>query len=228
MFFCKRRGTQGINGYSRRSWHIVHKPKTVPHLVSYHVTDTFPSQFLGHRYRSHVRIRLSCLNESPILHKLQQVMIHVYRSIHYLTGSRIRPRRSHGVSHPRRRVTHARVFQIIRIKFRIVCREIDCPYNILKPDSFKSGIPLFHSRFDVFSPALGKRIIHVKHNRFLGFNKFTSPVGSLVARLYPPTVGIKQGIHPARLTREFRLILKKYIYPRIGHPRTHSLLSLRQ
>ena len=142
-------------------------------------------------------------------------MIQIYRSINNLSRSRIRPRRSHCISYPRRRITYTRIFQIIRIKSNVIHRKISSYNRILKTDFLKCHLPHLHTFFYIFFPILRKCIINIKHDRFLGFRQNTFPVLfhifrfqiptlCIITSLRPSTIPIKRG-HPLRKNRNTRI-----------------------
>ena len=150
-------------------------------------------------------------------------MIQIYRSINNLSRSRIRPRRSHCISYPRRRITYTRIFQIIRIKSNVIHRKISSYNRILKTDFLKCHLPHFYTFFNIFFPILRKRIINIKHDRFLGFSQNTFPVLFHIFRFQIPTLCIITSLSSSTIPVKHRHPLRKNCDTRICQTRTHRM-----
>ena len=150
-------------------------------------------------------------------------MIQVYGSIQNLSGTRVRPGGSHRVSRPGGRITHTRIFQIIRIEFRIIRGKILSDNRIFKADSFKSSLPLLYTFFDVFTPSFRESVIHVEHDRFYRLYQLSPLIRFHVRRLQSPTVSKITRLYTGTVTRKFRTTSHEDSDTRIGVTGTHRL-----
>ena len=151
------------------------------------------------------------------------------RCVNDLTCSRISPRGPHSIRDRSRNITNTRVFQIIRIKSRIILREIPHLDHVLQPDLLESNIPTQSSLPHGFLPHGRKSIIHIKHDRFHGFHQLTSFIGLHIFRFHPPAIGQRVNLNPVLVGRNmlFR-IRNKHPNPGITHPWMHLLFRQQQ
>ena len=155
-------------------------------------------------------------------------MININRSVNYLTCSRICPRGSHPVSDTDRGIADTTVFQVIRVKFGVVCREITTNHHVFQTDFFKCLVPFpnpgMHGSFPIFR----KPVVHVKHDRFYRLHQFTPLVGFHIFRLHTPTVHQKSisGTVCFRCHIFFHGIEKPY--PWIGQSPAHKIFLREQ
>ena len=118
-------------------------------------------------------VSLSSLNKNPVIQQLYNIMIQIYRSIQYFSTARIYPRGTHCIFNSNRRITNTRVFQIIRIKFRIIFRKFFSLDSLYKTYFFKWLIPLVDSfKYRCF-PTIRETTIYIKNNRLHRCHLFT-------------------------------------------------------
>ena len=83
----------------------MHESETVTDLMSNHILDGLLNHILRKTLCPYTLVKLSSLSESPVVHKLDDVVPHDYRSIDDLACGRVYPRRSHSVRNLRRHIT---------------------------------------------------------------------------------------------------------------------------
>ena len=166
----------------------MHQPQTMSHLVSDNIVKAFIQYVLWQLFRAHSFIYLCGLHETHIVHELDDIVVNIHGSVDNLPGTRVCPRGPHPVSHIDRRITDARIFQVVRVKFRVIHREIFCLHHVFKTDFLESGIPFQDSRMDCFFPFSRKCIVDVEHNGFHRLDQFTPLVCLHILRLHVPAI----------------------------------------
>ena len=149
-------------------------------------------------------------------------MIDQHGSIHHFTITRINPRRSLRVSHPDRTITHAGIFYIVRIEFRIIFREVIRLHGIFKTDLFKSLVPNSHSGMNRGFPLVRECIIDIIHDRLHRFYQFAPLISFHILRLKIPTIDIIHIFHSILFVRNNFFAGNKITDSGIGQPGTHS------
>ena len=97
--------TQRVHGVSIRCGHVMHQPQRMPDLVSDNIRDRFVHHILRHLLRTHSRVYLSRMRETPVIDQLHDVIVHKHGSINNLSRCRVYPRGTHGIFRGSRHVT---------------------------------------------------------------------------------------------------------------------------
>ena len=88
---------QRVGRVGRGGSHVVHESESVTYLVGNHIDKRLVDDVLRHLHRTDLLVHLRRLHEAPVVDELDDIVVHKHRSVQYLTGHRINPRRSHGV-----------------------------------------------------------------------------------------------------------------------------------
>ncbi len=156
--------------------------------MSNHILNGFIPYVIRHFARSHTSINLRCLDKSPEIIQFDYIIVHNNGSIQNFSRGRINPARSHCIRCWIRRIANARIFQIVRIKFRIIFWEIIYLHNIFESYFFKSLIPSQNSFTNSRFPLLRESIIHIPDYRFHRFHQFSFFPSFHVGWFYSPTI----------------------------------------
>ena len=190
--------------------------------MSHDITHTLFQHVFRHLHRAHPRIHLGSLYKTHIIHQLNHIMIHKYRCLNNLGITWIDPRGSHGIRNPDRSVINTIVFQVSRIKFRIIRRKILSSHHIFKPNFLESLIPLQNSFTNRLLPSLREFIIHVENNLFHGFNQFTPFIRFHIFRAHIPFIGKSNCLHFVRIFRQLLLRRSKIPDTRVSNTGVHD------
>ena len=148
-------------------------------------------------------------------------MINQHGSIDHFTVTRINPRWSLSISHPDRTITYTRIFDIIRIKLRVIFRKIIRLNSIFETDFFKSLVPKSDSRMNGSLPFVRKCIVHVINDRFHWFHQFSPLISLHILRLKVPAINIINVFHAIQIIRNHLFTGNEITDTRVCQTGTH-------
>ena len=151
-------------------------------------------------------------------------MVYIDRRIQDFSRSRIRPRGTHPVSDTNWGITNTTIFQVIRIKFQIICRKITADHDVFHTDFLESFVPFFNSRMYGSLPLFRETIIHVEHDGLYRFHQFSPLVSLHIFRLHSPTIHQKSIFGSIRTGGHIFLHGIEKSYSRISQTFTHQIL----
>ena len=189
------------------------------------VSDRFADDVVGHPLRAYAGIDLCGLAETPVVDQLDNVVVYDDRSVDNLARRGIDPRGPHRIGDLCRDEADTRVFQVVRIEFGVVLREIADLHDILEADFFKGLVPAFDAFFGRFAPQGGECVVEVEDDRFHGFYQFAASPSCRIRRLDVPTVDHRVAGDLVGVGVEVGAAGEKDSDTGVGHARTHLLFG---
>ena len=194
------------------------------HLVSNHVFQRLAHDIVGHLLCPHGRIELCRLKNTPVIQRPRHIIINKYTGIQNLSRHRVYPSNPLGILVRVRNIVYTRIFQVSRVKFRIVRREVLHLNGIFKPNLLESLIPSQYTFLDRLFPVLREIGIHVHHDRLQGLGQHALPISFRIFGLQTPTMHVGIGTNVTALLRDIAFIREECTYTGVREPGTHSFL----
>ena len=202
----------------------MHQSQAMPHLVSNHVFQRLIHNIVGHILCPHGRIELCRLKDTPVIQRPCHIIINKNTGIQNLSRHRVDPGNSLGILMRVRYITYTRVFQVSRVKFGVIRREVFHLNGIFKPDLLESLVPSQYTFFNRLFPVLREIGIHVHHNRFHGLGQHSLPISFRIFGLQTPAMHVRIGTNVTPLFRNITFIRKESTDTGVREPGTHSFL----
>ncbi len=183
-----------LDGIGRAGLHIVREAKAVAHFVADHIGDQLAFEVVRQRQFLGARIERRDLNEIPVPHELEDVVINDDVGFQDFAGARIVHVRAHGVFNRRRQPHDRRVTGILGVPIRVFlfARRVLGEDGVGKARRFEGGPPGFDSFPNPRPPFVRHAAADVENNRFLRFGNrgggvfFLQPPAGDVAGFFDP------------------------------------------
>lgn len=75
MLLCESRVTEIVKSEGVRCTHVVHKSKTVTDFMRRYISERLMHHVIVKHRFAHTRIDSTCLCETPVVHKVEDIMI---------------------------------------------------------------------------------------------------------------------------------------------------------